>query len=136
MNDASEPTPGDSAPGDSTTGKARHASRTSEPGRPYRSFLVAAVLLVLGLLATAGVKSYSDLGVARAEERRLLQEIADAKARIRTLTERIDRIENDPAMLERLAREELGLVREGDVVIVLPEEEITEAPTESSRSMP
>jgi len=94
-----------------------------EPGRAYRSFLTAAVLLMLGLLATAGVKSYSDLGVARAEEQQLLGEIAGARERVRTVTERIDRIENDPAMLERLAREELGLVREGDVVIVLPEEE-------------
>ena len=93
------------------------------PGRSYRSFLAAAILLILGLLATAGVKSYSDLRLARAEERRLLGEIDAARQRIWALTERIDRIENDPAMLERLAREELGLVREGDVVIVLPEEE-------------
>ena len=48
------------------------------------------------------------------------------------LRERIDRIENDPAMLERLAREDLGLVREGDVVIVLPEED--EQPQDAASS--
>jgi len=37
------------------------------------------------------------------------------------LDDRIESIRNDPAMLERLAREDLGLVRAGDVVIVLPD---------------
>ncbi|MCP3957083.1 MAG: hypothetical protein GY719_04460 [bacterium] len=88
-----------------------------------RPFLGAAVLAILALLATAGVKSYRDLGVARDQERELLEEIAEAEERIRVLGARIERIENDPAMLEQLAREELGMVREGDVVIVLPEEQ-------------
>ncbi len=52
------------------------AERAAEPRRAYRPFLAAAVLLMLGLLATAGVKSYSDLSVARNEERHLLGEIA------------------------------------------------------------
>ena len=117
MNDVSESTPGESTPGDATRGRAGE----SEPGRSW-SFLAAAVLAMLALLATAGVKSYRDLGVARDHERELLKNIAEAKERIRVLDDRIERIENDPAMLERLAREQLGMVREGDVVIVLPEE--------------
>ncbi len=97
------------------------------PGEPrssrYRSIVIAAVLAFLGLLATAGFKSYRDLETVRAHERRLLGEIAAAEERIRALNADIDRIENDPATLERFAREELGMVREGDVVIVLPEDE-------------
>ncbi len=120
MNDTSESTPGASAPGTATPGTS--APGTAAPGRPYRSFIGATVFAILALLATAGVKSYSDLDVAREQERELLEEIAAAKERIRVLDERIERIENDPAMLERIAREELGMVREGDVVIVLPEE--------------
>ena len=35
---------------------------------------------------------------------------------------RVARIERDPTTLEQLAREELGWVRDGDLVIVLPDE--------------
>ena len=70
----------------------------------------------------AGVKSYRDLASAQDVESALRREISATKARIQALTEHIDRVENDPATLERLAREELGMVREGDIVIVLPED--------------
>lgn len=80
------------------------------------------------LLMTAGLKSYRDLSVARAHETRLQQEIEDTRRRIETLADRIDRIENDDAMLEQLAREELGWVRDGDVVVVLPDEPASESP--------
>ena len=93
----------------------------------YRSLLGVAVLSILGLLFAAGLKSYSDLDAARAHEVDLHRQIAAARARIRVIDERIERIESDPVMLERLAREELGMVRQGDVIIVLPEEEPQDA---------
>ena len=73
------------------------------------------------LLLTAGLKSYRDLSVARAHEDSLLTEIEGARRRIDILGDLIERIENDEATLEQLAREQLGWVREHDVVIVLPE---------------
>ncbi len=79
------------------------------------------VLIVLALLATAGFKSYRDLDSAKSHEQKLLDQITAAEERVRVLSHRIERIRNDPAMLERLAREDLGLVRDGDVVIVLPD---------------
>ncbi len=114
-----------------TTGTPGEPGR--EPGRryPFRPALGLAVLAALGLLATAGVKSYRDLGAARDHEQNLRQEIAGANQRIRALHGRIDGIQNDPVVLERLAREDLGLVREGDVVIVLPE-----PPSESPEPRP
>lgn len=84
--------------------------------------LSVTVFALLGLLAMAGVKSYRELAAAQDVEASLRREISETQTRIRALTEHIDRIENDPATLERLAREELGMVREGDLVIVLPEE--------------
>ena len=91
-------------------------------GYPFRTVLGAAILSLLGVLATAGVKSYRDLDAAKTYERELLEEIAETRERVRGLDHRIERIQNDPAMLERLAREDLGMVREGDVVIVLPDD--------------
>lgn len=94
-----------------TEGKASH---------PYRSFLAAAVLFVLGLLLTAGLKSYRDLARAHDREAELEQRIEETQLRIDQLQAHIERLEVDPATLERLAREDLGMVRPGDVVIVLP----------------
>lgn len=81
-----------------------------------------AVLFLLVLLATAGFKSYRDLAAARAHEAALAQQIEASEARIRVLREYVRTIEDDPMTLERLAREQLGMVRPGDVVIVLPED--------------
>ena len=80
-----------------------------------------AVLVLLGLLATAGVKSFRDLKAARDLEADLEQRIAASQSRIRVLSDYVRMIEEDPLTLERLAREDLGMVKPGDVVIVLPE---------------
>ena len=108
-----------SAPADQRSA-ARRTDRRS--GRPLRSWLAVAVLLLLGMLAAAGLKSYRDLDEVRSQETDLRQRIEATEGRIRRLDERLERIENDPWTLERLAREELGMVRPGDLVIVLPPE--------------
>ncbi|MEM1178617.1 MAG: septum formation initiator family protein [Acidobacteriota bacterium] len=89
----------------------------------FRSLLRVAVLTLLMLLAVAGIKSYRDLNVARAHEAELEGRIERTEESIDILEQRLERIREDPNMLEQLAREELGWVREGDLVVVLPEEE-------------
>lgn len=86
----------------------------------FRPVLGATVLLVLALLAIAGLKSSRDLEAARARERLLEKRIAETRAESERLRVRIDRLRHDPGMLERLAREDLGMVRPGDVIIELP----------------
>ena len=81
--------------------------------------VVAGALLLLGV---AGVRSWRDLSAARAREAALAGEIAAAEERIARLHARIERLKTDPSTLERLAREELGMVVPGDVVIVLPQD--------------
>lgn len=94
------------------------------PVRPdsLRSVLGAAVLFALVLLAFASVKSHRDLVAARDHERLLRTTIGLTEHRIERLHGRIRQLRNDPDTLERLAREELGLVRPGDLVLVLAEE--------------
>jgi cell division protein FtsB len=86
----------------------------------FRPVLGATVLLVLALLAIASLKSSRDLEAARARERLLQERIAETRARSERLRVRIDRLRHDPGMLERLAREDLGMARPGDVIIELP----------------
>ena len=87
----------------------------------FRPVLGATVLLVLALLAIAALKSYRDLEAARARERLLETKIAATRAESERLRVRIDRLRHDPGMLERLAREDLGMVRPGDVIVELPD---------------
>ena len=95
---------------------------TAAPARSdsFRPVLGAALGLVLALLAIAALKSSRDLESARARERMLQQKIEATRAESERLRVRIDRLRHDPAMLERLAREDLGMVRPRDVIIELP----------------
>ncbi|HEV7504169.1 MAG TPA: septum formation initiator family protein [Thermoanaerobaculia bacterium] len=98
-------------------------TRAEAPARPdsFRPVLGAAVALFLALLAVAALKSYRDLASARAHQHMLERQIHETIARSEWLRSRIDRLHHDPGMLERLAREDLGMVRPGDVVVELPD---------------
>ena len=87
---------------------------------PLRLAFGGAVIFVSALLATAGAKSYRDLQVVRQREAELAVRIAASEERLEEQRHRLQLLREDPATLERLAREELGLVREDDLVFVLP----------------
>lgn len=100
------------------------------PGRTgsFRPILGAAVLLFVAVLATAGVKSYRDLEAARRHKDLLESQIQGTETEIARLRGKIERLRSDPGTLERLAREDLGMVRPGDVVIELPPDSVPIAP--------
>lgn len=97
------------------------AQAASARPRPWRSVALLAGVGALLALAAGGLKSWRDYEQVRGRELRLEGEIAGAERRIRTLERTLDRLADDPATLDRLAREQLGLVRPDEVVIVLPE---------------
>lgn len=105
------------------------------PPRPdsFRPVVGATVLLFVALLGIAAWKGTRDLNAARERERLLETRIEDTQGRIDELRGRIDRLRSDPGTLERLAREDLGMVRPGDVIIELPPEPGT-ASVPASRS--
>ena len=77
----------------------------------------AVALVVLASWTIGGV-----LGV-RAIQREIVAAegaIATLRAQAQTLARTIDRLRNDPAYIEKLAREEHGLVREGENVLKFP----------------
>jgi cell division protein FtsB len=85
-----------------------------------RPILGASVLLFLTVLGIAGVKSSHDLRSARQRKLLLETRIEASETEIERLHTRIERLRSDPGLLERLAREDLGMVRPGDVIIELP----------------
>ena len=105
-------------------------STDPSPRRPERLtlLLVLGVAAVLLVLTAAGIRTWRDLASQRAREAELQRQILDTEARIESLRLRIRRLRDDPATLERLAREELGFVRPEDVVIVVPDAEEDEPP--------
>ena len=105
---------------DGAGGGARGAARGAGGAESSGRVLVALVALFLAILGAAGLKSYRDLQAARGRETQLETNIEETRRGIDRLRGRIDRLRVDPAMLERLAREDLGLVRPHDVVIELP----------------
>lgn len=98
---------------------------TSRRPERFTLLLVLGVVAVLVVLFAAGVRTYRDLAGQVAREAELGEEIRATEERIEALRLEIRRLRHDPETLERLAREELGLVRPDDLVIVYPEEEET-----------
>jgi cell division protein FtsB len=114
---------------------------TQHPESPARSdsfrpVLGAAVFLAFALLAIAGLKGNRDLQAARSRERMLTDKIAATRAESERLRVRIDRLSHDPGMLERLAREDLGLVRPGDMIVELPDAGAPPPPAAASPTVP
>jgi cell division protein FtsB len=112
--------------------------RPEAPARSdsFRPVLGATVLLAFALLAIAALKSNRDLQAARAHEQMLKEKITASRAESERLQVRIDRLRHDPGMLEKLAREDLGLVRPRDVVIELPDPKAAPAPAPAVPAVP
>jgi len=97
------------------------AARAQTPSA-VRPLLIGGAVLLVVLFAAGGLKSWRDLQLERAHEVELQLRIQDTEQSVAHLKRRIELLGKDPAALERVAREELGMVKPGEVLIVLPRE--------------
>ena len=79
----------------------------------------------LALLLFVGLAIYGWQGVVRLRHMReqldgLERDNAALRQQAERLTQVIDRLRNDPAYLERIAREERGMVRPGETILKFP----------------
>jgi cell division protein FtsB len=79
----------------------------------------------LVVVLVAGLGIYGWRGVVRLQQMRgqletLERDNAVLRQQAARLTQTIDKLRNDPAYLEQIAREEQGLVRPGDVILKFP----------------
>lgn len=77
------------------------------------------------LLVVVGLGIYGWEGVVRLRQMRsqlemLERDNASLRQQAERLSQTIDRLRNDPAYLERIAREEQGLVRPGETILKFP----------------
>ena len=77
------------------------------------------------LLLVVGLGIYGWQGVVRLREMReqlhaLERDNVALRQQTERLTQTIDRLRNDPAYLERIAREERGMARRGETILKFP----------------
>lgn len=85
----------------------------------------------LAVLFLTGVGVYGWRGVVRLQQMRgqleaLERDNASLRQQAARLTQAIERLRNDPAYLEQIAREEQGMVRPGDTILKFPPRDKTD----------
>ena len=87
-----------------------------------------AVQFLLGGIGAAGILfallgdgGYFDLLRVRGESQAAQQQLELQRARVQALHAEVKALRDDPAAMERIAREQLGLAEEGEVLFLLPE---------------
>jgi cell division protein FtsB len=88
-------------------------------GRP-RTFGVAAIVIVVLALSAYGTRAVLRVSELRREMDAMERDLVTLRARTEERTRTVDRLRNDPAYIEKLAREDLGYVREGETVLKFP----------------
>jgi cell division protein FtsB len=105
-----------SSPADRAAAHAR--SRQRRRARAARLVIVFCGFMLL-LNALLGDQSLLATIKSRENVRRTAQELASLKEQNVALRAEAHRLREDPAALERVARQELGLARPGEILIVL-----------------
>ena len=88
-------------------------------GRP-RTFGVTTVAVVAIALAAYGTSAVLKVSELRRELETMERDLLTLHGRADELTRTVDRLRNDPAYIEKLAREDLGYVREGETILKFP----------------
>jgi len=102
---------------ESGSGSRRH--RPAASGWFWSASVAVGVLVLV--LAVAGVKSWADLRVSQSRATELRQRVNEKESSVQRLEKRIHLLRSNSELLERVAREELGVVRPDEIIVILPE---------------
>jgi len=101
-------------------------ARAPQPPPP-QSFLRRNARTILGVLLFAllvhdifGAHGFLAMRRTQKEIERLRGEIQQVNQENRALGEQVNALKSDPRMIERIAREEMGLARPGEIIFKLP----------------
>lgn len=98
------------------------AERATRRRRRTRVGILAAVFVAGSMAAIVGDRGYLDGRRARQELEEMEQRVAAQEAVVADLRQQVERLRRDPVVVERIAREQLGLVRLEEVVVLFGEE--------------
>lgn len=114
----------------------------AKSSQSWALYIVGAVLLILSLFTTFGERGLLHLWRLWGEQKKLDESNFLMQKENEILRERIHRLRHDDPYLEKIAREDLGLVRPGEIIYRFTSSEskknraraLSELPSESSRS--
>ena len=95
-------------------------SKVKRRAAPRWRWWVAGLFVFLTGVAAVGERSISRFWSLRGEVERLQREIQRLEAENEELSRTVDRLRDDPSVIEQIAREELGMVRRGEKVLRFP----------------
>ncbi len=100
---------------------------------PSYKFLIAVGLLLAAAMSLSflifGQRGLLELCRLRRQHDSVEQGNAELRFRNQALARQVDALRHDPVTIERLARERLGMVKEGEVVYYLPKQTAESGPT-------
>lgn len=99
--------------------RRRIAAPSPRRWRKGLNVLLLFVTVVLVVDALIGENGFMDTLRVRRQSRELQQSVAGLKAENARLLEHARRLKDDPLTIESLARRELGLIREGEILFIL-----------------
>ncbi len=101
-------------------------------------FMVSAILLLFLAYGMFGEKGYLQMKKSEAQNQKLRQDIEQVKQENQQMMGEIRSLKTDPKTIERIAREELGMVKPGEIKITTakPEAKSPSPPTSEPRPAP
>jgi cell division protein FtsB len=87
------------------------------------ALVVAVILAATGLCVSVYYRTSAELRIAESRHQSALDRVADLKRENEKLEKEVEQLKTDPAMIEAVAREKLGLIRPGEIVIKTGQEE-------------
>lgn len=85
---------------------------------PFLLLVIATVVVPVRMLDEQGLPRYRALRSELADIRSANER---ARREVRLLKATVERLRDDPAEIERIARDELGMLREGELMFQFPE---------------
>ncbi|MGH7332413.1 MAG: septum formation initiator family protein [Candidatus Rokuibacteriota bacterium] len=87
-----------------------------------RTFALLAVAVVVLVLAGFGASGFMRMSRVKAEIQALERDMATLRAHSEALAKTIECLRSDPLCIEKSAREDLGMAREGEIILKFPSE--------------
>ena len=87
-----------------------------------RAFALVAVAVVVLSLAGFGASGFLRMSKVKQEIQALERDLAALRAQNEALTKAIECLRSDPLCIEKSAREDLGMAREGETILKFPSE--------------